>query len=218
MMGEVNMEIEIDIDIDPGTFMPPRTRPVPASPAFTTTERPRLPSRISLSEVLTQALKEVRFPAQLDRSAGHTRANSDGDMSTPHSFHFRNFSSPLVDDGNAQDSPSTETASASTTPGALLNSIEEQMQQWSISDDARGSQDTRSTMPLPVDGILRHQKRESEDTIKEKLSPKQYSSTEVQYLRHVLNYLSKFLVERAFGESGIRYRQTFCWKFYVIAS
>jgi hypothetical protein len=96
-----------------------------------------------------------------------------------------------------------------------VSGIEEKMQQWNISDNVRGSQDSYSTIPSPADAILRHQKRESEDTIKERVGPKQYVNSEVSYLRHVLDYLTEFLVEQAFSDSGIRYRNTFCWKFHV---
>jgi hypothetical protein len=224
MMENGNMQVEIEFDIVETiqNFTNEGARIVPISSEYDAPERVNAPSGISPIDWLTGVAKEVHFPVERECTAGHARANSDLGVSSPRSLHFRDFSSarsPTVEDGDpydAQSQQATEDVSASTTP-ALVPSLEEKIQQWNISDATRESQ--LSTIPAIeptlADAILRHQHRQSDDTIKGGIGPKPYCTDEICYLRAVIDFLYEFLVEQAFSDDEIRYSQTFRWRFKV---
>ena len=110
---------------------------------------------------------------------------------------------------NEQDS------SAANPNAKILSDIDDQIQNWHLFDDTRISQDTGSTIPLPHASILKHQKKDSNGTIKNHHTGRPFTEPEMLYLSHVLNSLCELIVGTALNKSAIQYRNTFAWKFHV---
>jgi hypothetical protein len=94
----------------------------------------------------------------------------------------------------------------------ILTDLEEQLRNWSINEDSADSEGTASTLPTPHVSIPRHQKTDSQDTIK---GGKIFTEQEVVYLNYVLDALYILIVGRALDPAGVQYRSTFAWKFQV---
>jgi hypothetical protein len=95
----------------------------------------------------------------------------------------------------------------------ILNDIEEQVRSWTI--ESEGSAETRSTAPSSYVSLLRHQRQNSHDTVKEQRNGRQFSEVELSYLDYVLDALYHLIVSSALDKSGVQYRNTFAWRFHV---
>ena len=153
----------------------------------------------------------------------HARSNSDVGLSSPE------HSSPSIGSVNVGSSTSAsdknynqgETSSTNTSgrKDQILSEIEQQFQNWNLSDETiRVSRDTESTVPLPhASMILRHQRKDSGDTIRYHPTGRTFTEWEIMYLQYVIDRLYALIIDTALDyNSGIQYRNTFVWKFQVL--
>jgi len=117
-----------------------------------------------------------------------------------------------------------------TRGSEMIDQINEQIREWSLSGDSANSDDTRSTTPIPrstareppsttpltYNNLRRHQKKESKDSARLHTPGREFTSAELKWLEYVVNELYALIVDKALDtKSGVQYRNTFAWRFQV---